>query len=76
MGSKITKLKKAISDTIIDEWYCFKVCEGCESVVDVFEVMCPVCRAYRFDESKERVISQADVLSNKYYDFITGKDLE
>ena len=70
MGDKITKLRQAITDTIIKDWYWYKVCEGCESVVDITDHVCPVCKAYRFDENRKRIVEQAKIVSDKYCDFI------
>jgi rRNA maturation endonuclease Nob1 len=71
MGDKISKLKQAITDAIIDDWYWFKVCEGCENVIDTGDAVCPVCKSYRFDENKKRIIERAKVVSDKYCDFIS-----
>jgi rRNA maturation endonuclease Nob1 len=75
MGNKITKLRQAITDTIIKDWYWFKVCEGCENVIDIECPVCPVCRAYRFDETKKRIVDQAKIVSDKYCEFMY-KDLK
>jgi rRNA maturation endonuclease Nob1 len=70
MSNKIKKLKKAINDSIIENWRWYKVCEGCENVVDKIDAICPVCLAYRFDESRVRIVQQAEIISKKYCDFI------
>lgn len=41
-------------------WYGYKVCEGCDTLVNEEIPVCPVCRVYRFDNSKERVFEIAD----------------
>jgi hypothetical protein len=47
------------------ERYC--VCEGCSSLLvrDKIKRDCPVCKAYRFDESREAVLAAADVVGAK-----------
>lgn len=37
----------------------YKMCEGCKSVLEREELMCPHCKAYRFDEDREKVREQA-----------------
>jgi RNA polymerase subunit RPABC4/transcription elongation factor Spt4 len=53
----------------------FKICESCGSIVVKKADVCPNCNAYRFDESPEAVITQAELLaaraplSVKYEDY-------
>ena len=54
----------------------FKVCEGCESIVTARVVTCPNCHGYRFDESPERVVEQANLLASRPQQSVTSEDLE
>jgi len=54
----------------------YKVCEGCESVVTARVVTCPNCHGYRFDESPERVVEQANLLASRPQQSVTSADLE
>jgi len=52
----------------------FKVCESCGSIVARKSVACPNCSAYRFDDSGEHVIHQADLLASRAPLSIESKD--
>ena len=54
----------------------YKVCEGCEAVVAARVVTCPNCHGYRFDESPERVVEQANLLASRPQQSVTSSDLE
>jgi len=54
----------------------YKVCEGCESVVAARVVTCPNCHGYRFDESPDRVVEQANLLASRPQQSVTSADLE
>ena len=54
----------------------YKVCEGCDSVVAARVVTCPNCHGYRFDESAERVVEQANLLASRPQQSVTSSDLE
>lgn len=54
----------------------YKVCEGCESVVAARVVTCPNCHGYRFDDSPERVVGQANLLASRPQQSVTSSDLE
>jgi ribosomal protein L40E len=43
----------------------YKVCEGCGCIVSSRATTCPSCHAYLFDDTPERVISQARALALK-----------
>jgi uncharacterized paraquat-inducible protein A len=53
----------------------FKVCEGCDSIVTARVVNCPNCHGYRFDESPERVVEQAQHLATRPQQSVTAQDL-
>ena len=42
----------------------YKVCEGCDSIVAERVATCPNCYGYRFDDSSESVILQAQLLGS------------
>ena len=65
------RLAEEISETPED----YKVCEGCGSILRVHTAICPVCKAYRFDEHPESVVSQAKVLGSREATTITEEDL-
>ncbi len=54
----------------------FKVCEGCDSIVTARVVTCPNCHGYRFDDSPERVVEQANLLASRPQQSVTSEDLE
>ncbi len=54
----------------------FKVCEGCDSIVAERVITCPNCHGYRFDETPERVIEQAQILASRPQQSVTAADLE
>lgn len=54
----------------------YKVCEGCESIVAARVVNCPNCHGYRFDDSAERVIAQAELLGAREQTSVVAEDLE
>jgi rRNA maturation endonuclease Nob1 len=70
MNDSLKDLKDVITENIIREWYWYKVCEGCESVVDISDATCPICRAYRFDRSEKRVISHAFNVYDRFQEII------
>jgi len=53
----------------------YKVCEGCGSIVTARTVSCPSCHAYQFDESTERVASQAHSLAQRGASAVLSSDL-
>ena len=70
------KDRAARARKIIEAPQNFKVCEGCESIVTTRVVTCPNCHGYRFDESPERVIAQANLLASRPQQSVTSEDLE
>jgi hypothetical protein len=44
-------------------WHGYKVCEGCELVVEDSIFVCPNCKAYRFDDSKERIYQSSEQMN-------------
>lgn len=53
----------------------YKVCEGCGSIVTVRTTHCPSCHAYRFDDTSERVLSQATLLAQRQASSVLSSDL-
>lgn len=43
----------------------FKVCEGCEGIAGVDQMICPVCHSYRFDADRARLTEIALRLSDQ-----------
>jgi uncharacterized OB-fold protein len=52
----------------------YKVCEGCGSIVLKKTAICPNCNAYRFNNTTESILSQAEVLANRSPLSIDKKD--
>ena len=61
---------------IIEDPQNFKVCEGCESIVTARVATCPNCHGYRFDDSSERVVEQANLLASRPQQSVTSEDME
>lgn len=53
----------------------YKVCEGCGSIVTIRTSHCPSCHAYLFDESLERVATQARLLAARQASSVLSSDL-
>jgi len=58
--------KEDILKSVKRFWFGYKVCDGCDTLLGEEVSVCPVCRAYRFDDTKERIISVAEELIEKY----------
>lgn len=76
MDDELKDLKETIIANIIREWYWYKVCEGCESIVDISDAMCPVCRAYRFDKTKARVTLHAANVYDRFQKLIDSDPMQ
>ena len=53
----------------------YKVCEGCDSIVGGATMLCPNCHSFRFDDSAQRVIDQANILGSREQTSVTSSDL-
>ena len=53
----------------------YKVCEGCDSIVGGATMRCPNCHSFRFDDSAQRVIDQANILGSREQTSVTSSDL-
>jgi recombinational DNA repair protein RecR len=60
MELTVNEKRKYMVKLIKKFWYGYKVCEGCDALVNEEVPVCPICRVYRFDNSKERVFEIAD----------------
>lgn len=60
---------------IMMEPWCYKVCEGCDSIVTDKTTICPSCKSYRFDENECNIISMAKELASRDQKSVTEKDL-
>lgn len=63
------------ANTIIQEPSKYKLCEGCESIVDIGVSLCSVCNAYRFDTNTARICAHAKVLGNRERQSVSKSDL-
>lgn len=55
----LKQYKQEAIDYIREAYFLFKVCECCDSIVTYDCAVCIVCRNYRFDDTRKRVIEQA-----------------
>lgn len=53
----------------------FKICEGCDSIVAARVATCPNCHGYRFEESDEAVVLQAQLLAQRAQTSVASEDL-
>ena len=53
----------------------YQVCEGCDSIVGSGATLCPNCHSYRFDDTPNRVIQQAQILGSRDQTSVTAQDL-
>ena len=60
------KQKEDIIESVKRFWFGYKVCEGCDILLAEEMHVCPVCKAYRFNDSKECIITAAEKLLEKY----------
>jgi len=53
--------KRDAIEYIREAYFLFKVCECCDSIVEHDCAVCLVCKNYRFDDSRKRVLEQASL---------------
>lgn len=53
----------------------YKVCEGCDSIVSIKTRICPNCHAYRYNDDKNYVMEQAEILGKSEQKSVTKDDL-
>jgi len=53
----------------------YKVCEGCSSIVSIGTRICPNCHAYRYNDDKDYVVKQAEILGKSEQTSVTKDDL-
>lgn len=80
-GAKLWRMsdlesRRAQAEVIIASPGDYKVCEGCESILRRTAVICPLCKGYRFDDSPDRVASQARELGSREATTIPEEDWE
>jgi rRNA maturation endonuclease Nob1 len=59
------KRRKALAKKIINNIFYYKLCEGCESVIFIDSIFCPVCQGYRFEHNLDKIEQAATVLSKR-----------
>ena len=59
---------------IIEPW-CYKVCEGCDSILREYATICPNCKSYRFDDTELSVIEMARDIGFSEQKTVTEDDL-
>lgn len=57
--------RKEVCEFIIENYDLFKVCECCDSILTKKASICPVCKSYRFEQGKTKIISRAKKFKNK-----------
>lgn len=67
--------RKEAAEYVAKKYKQFKVCEGCESVVSNQLPICPICYTYRFDASKEAVISTSLRIGSRERETLLDSDL-
>jgi uncharacterized OB-fold protein len=58
-------------DYILNTYYLYKVCEGCDAVLLYERAICPRCKAYRFESGKKIIKKQVELAKQKkdvYFD--------
>lgn len=73
--SDAIKRRKAAAKRICEYAEYYKVCEGCESVVLVDSIFCPVCDSYRFDTNIERIVKTVNELAKRERTAVLPSDL-
>jgi rRNA maturation endonuclease Nob1 len=82
MGEDEIKKRKKLAEKILKNIYYYKLCEGCESVILIDSIFCPVCDGYRFNKNLEHIEKAVHELANKtqssvlpadYFDEYFGK---
>ena len=70
--------KKRISAAIqiMSEPSLYKVCEGCDSVLKLSAVICPVCKSYRFNFEDSHVFKIAKELAYSEQKTVTEEDFK
>ena len=53
----------------------YKVCEGCDSIVAERVSTCPNCFGYRFNDERQAVIEQAQLLGSREQTSVVAEDL-
>ena len=69
------KNRIAAAIKILAEPWNYKVCEGCDSIVTEKTIICPNCKAYRFDDNNISVGNMAKKLAQEEQKSVTEKDL-
>ena len=53
----------------------FKICEGCDSIVTSKTVICPSCKAYKFNENLNDIVEHTKEISVREQQSVTEEDL-
>jgi len=68
MNLTIKEKKEYMVKTIKKFWFGYKVCEGCSSLVYEEVGVCPICKVYRFDNTKKTVHKIAEkMLTDEFF---------
>jgi len=70
------KKRKLLAKKIIKNIFYYKLCEGCESVIFVDSIFCPVCQGYRFDYDLNKIEQAVTILSNRKQKTQTMEDYD
>ena len=73
MMSDEDRLKQAL--VILLQPELFKICEGCDSIVTIRTVVCPSCKAYKFNDNPEDVVDHTKEISVCEQKSVTDEDL-
>lgn len=56
---QLARYREDAIEYIRESYFLFKVCECCDSIVEHDCAVCYVCKNYRFDNSRKRILQQA-----------------
>jgi len=55
---QLARYRDEAIEYIREAYFLFKVCECCDSIVEHDCAVCYVCKNYRFDDSRKRILQQ------------------
>jgi len=61
---------------IMTEPSLYKVCEGCDSILRLSSVICPICKSYRFNSKGSHVFEMAKDLAYSEQKTVTEEDFK
>ena len=68
--------RKSAAQGIICNPEGFQICEGCDSIVAHYVIICPNCHSYNFETDLEKICAHAEELSKREQRSVTEEDME